>query len=225
MELVREVCSAGHAIRKDNRKPVRHPLRTLLVAGPGALALEDYKELMRNELNVKEVVLTADVEGVAVEVLAVVPGAIGPRLGEKTQQVIRAVKSGEWTRTDDGSIEAAGVVLEQGEFTLVLQPKDPDAGRSLPDRAGVVRVDLETDDELEREGLARDVVRLVQEKRRSEGLHVSDRILLELSLPAPMAVAVDEHRVWLMEQTLATDLKVQVGDPVEIKITLAAPGG
>jgi isoleucyl-tRNA synthetase len=225
MELVRQVCSAGHAIRKDNRKTVRHPLRTLLVAGPGALALEDYKDLIKDEVNVKEVVLSAEVEGVAVEVLTVVPGAIGPRLGEKTQQVIRAVKSGDWTRTEDGLIEAAGVVLEDGEFTLVLQPKDPGAGRALPDRAGVVRLDLETDDELEREGLARDVVRLVQEKRRSEGLHISDRIRLELALPEPMAIAVEEHRGWIMEQTLAILLEVVVGDSVEIKVTLAESGG
>jgi isoleucyl-tRNA synthetase len=225
MELVREVCSAGHAIRKENHKPVRHPLRTLLVAGPGALALEDYTELIKDEVNVKEVVLSAEVAGVAVEVLTVVPGAIGPRLGEKTQQVIRAVKSGEWTRLVDGRIEAAGVVLEDGEFTLILQPKDPEAGRSLPDRAGVVRVDLETDDELEREGLARDVVRLIQEKRRSEGLHISDRIRLELALPPPMAAGVEEHRGWVMEQTLATFLDVVLADSVGIKITLASSGG
>ena len=224
MELVREVCSSGHAIRKENRKTVRHPLQSLLVAGPRALDLEGYKELIKEELNVKEVLLTEDVSGIAEEVLTVVPSAIGPRLGEKTQAVIRAVKSGNWTRTPHGTIEAAGTTLVEGEFTLVLQPSDTGAGRALPDRAGVVRLDLETTEELEREGLARDVVRLIQEKRRSDGLHISDRIRLELGLPQEMAVAVEEHRNWVMEQTLATVLQIVVAESVDIRIALATSG-
>ena len=153
MELVREVCSAGHAIRKASNKRLRLPLSTLMVAGPRAHELRGYVDLIADEVNVKEVVLTDDVTGVADEVLTVVPSAIGPRLGEQTQKVIVAVKQCEWSRRDDGTVEAAGAVLGEDEYTLLLAAR-PDASRALPDRAGVVRLDLETTEALEREGRA-----------------------------------------------------------------------
>jgi isoleucyl-tRNA synthetase len=221
MELVREVCSTGHAIRKASNKRLRLPLQSLMVAGPRANELREYVDLIADEVNVKEVVLTDEVAGVADEVLTAVPGAIGPRLGEQTQKVIVAVKRGEWSRRDDGTVEAAGVVLRDDEYTLLLRPRDPEASRSLPDRAGVVSLHLDTSEALEREGVARDVVRLVQSARRDAGLHISDRVQLELSLPEPMAKAAEEHRLRIMEQTLAVDLTITVSESVGIKVELA----
>jgi isoleucyl-tRNA synthetase len=201
---------------------VRHPLKQLLVAGSGATDLADYVDLIADEVNVKEVRLTGDVSGVAHEVLPVVPSAIGPRLGAQTQAVIAAVKRGDWTQTTDGTVQAAGTALRDGEYTLLLRPSDEQAGRSLPGRAGVVQLDLETTDELEREGLSRDVVRLVQERRRDDGLHISDRIHLSLALPSAMSLAVEEHRGWVMDQTLAVSLTVTTAESVSIQITVAA---
>jgi isoleucyl-tRNA synthetase len=221
MELVREVCSAGHAIRKASNKRLRLPLQSLMVAGPRANELHEYVDLIADEVNVKEVRITYDVSDVADEELVVLPGAIGPRLGEQTQKVIASVKRGEWTRRDNGEIEAAGTVLYESEYTLVLRPRDPSASRALSDRAGVVRLDIETTEDLEREGLARDVVRLVQSARRDEGLHISDRIHLELSLPEPMAKAVEEHSARVKEQTLAVEMTVTVSESVGINLSVA----
>jgi len=220
MELVREVCSAVHAIRKANAKKVRWPLRSVTVAGPRAPELQAYVDLVADEVNVKQVLLTHDVSGAAEEVLTVVPSAIGPRLGERTQQVIAAVKRGNWSRSDSGSIVAAGVTLQDGEYEVVLKPHDESSARALPGRAGVVSVDLDTDEVLEREGMARDVVRKVQEERRSTGLHISDRIRLELTLPDEMALAVEEHREWVMEQTLALEMLLAIGPAIEIKVAV-----
>ncbi len=165
MELVREVCSAGHAIRKASNKRLRLPLQRLMVAGPRAHELGDYVDLIADEVNVKEVVLTDDVTGVADEVLTVVPSAMGPRLGSQTQKVIAAVKRGEWSVRDDGKIEAAGEVLFDSEYTLMLRPRDPSTSRALPTGRGSSSSTLETTEALEREGLARDLVRLVQSAR------------------------------------------------------------
>jgi isoleucyl-tRNA synthetase len=218
MELVREVCSAGHAIRKASNKRLRLPLQSLMVAGPRAHELSAYVEVIADEVNVKEVVLTDDVSGVADEVLTVVPAAIGPRLGSKTQKVIAAVKRGEWSRRDKGEIEAAGEILFDSEYTLLLRPRDERSGRALPDRAGIVSLDTETTEDLEREGLARDLVRLVQSARRDAGLHISDRIHIELSLPEAMSKAAEEHRGWIMEQTLAVQMTVAVSDSVRMEL-------
>jgi isoleucyl-tRNA synthetase len=218
MELVRDVCSAGHAIRKDSDRRNRLPLSSLTVAGPRAHELADYVDLITDEVNVKRVILTSDTDEIADQVLTVVPSQIGPRLGAQTQQVITAVKRGEWTRGQDETIEAAGVTLHEGEYSLVLRPRDEHSGRALSDGAGVVSVDLETTEELEQEGLARDLVRLVQAARRDAGLHISDRINLRLTLPEDMARAAEQHRTWIMDQTLAVTLEVTVGSSVEIDL-------
>jgi isoleucyl-tRNA synthetase len=227
MELVREVCSAGHAIRKESGRRLRLPLSRLTFAGPRALELADYLDLIAEEVNVKEVVLTAETSVIAEEVMTIVPSVIGPRLGADTQKVIAAVKRGEWTLKDDGTVEAAGITVAVGEYSLVLRPRDEHSARALGDGAGVVRLDLETTAELENEGLARDLVRLVQAHRRDEGLHISDRVHLVLALPEDMALAAQEHRDWIMEQTLATEMQVTAGEPTEpvsIELTVSAPG-
>lgn len=138
--------------------------------------------------------------------LQVVPGVLGPRIGADVQKVIKAVRQGNWSRQADGSVEVAGRTLEADEFSLRLAPHDEKAGRALPGGEGVVALDLVVTPELEAEGWARDVVRLVNEARRDAGLHVSDRIGLVLDVPDDVAAAVQRHRDYVMEQTLADEL-------------------
>jgi isoleucyl-tRNA synthetase len=139
-------------------------------------------------------------------VLSVVPAALGPRLGPRTQQVINAVRRGEWTRRGDGSIEAAGEVLLPDEYTLRLRPLDEAAGRVLPGDAGVVVLDLAVTAELKREGIARDVARIVQQARKDADLQVTDRIEVVVEAPGDIVSAVGEHEERFREQTLTTSL-------------------
>ena len=106
------------------------------------------------------------------------PRVLGPRLGGQVQQVIRAVKAGSWTQAGD-RVEAAGVVLEPGEYELKLAAADPDSTSALPGNTGLIALDLRVTPELAAEGTARDVVRIVQQARRDAGLAVSDRIRLD----------------------------------------------
>ena len=84
---------------------------------------------------------------------------------------------------------------------------------ALPGDDGLVILDVERRPSLEAEGMAHDVVRLVQQARRDAGLQVTDRIRLRAGrvLP-PVAVALYAHRAWVAEQTLAVDLDIQTGD-------------
>ena len=110
-------------------------------------------------------------------VLQVTPAALGPRLGRDTQAVIRAVREGDWRRDGD-TVVAGGIPLQDGEYSLRLVATDEAATVCLADGDGVVVLDLDVTDELEAEGLARDLVRAVQQARRDAGLAVSDRITL-----------------------------------------------
>jgi isoleucyl-tRNA synthetase len=207
MRLVREVCSAAHAVRKANGLRARLPLARLRVASLDADHLASYTALIADEVNVRDVVLTTDVREDAEQVLIAVPAALGPRIGGDTQKVLGAIKRGEWTRHHDGTVEAAGIRLEEGEYALVLRPRDPDASRSLPGALGVVSLDLTLTPELAAEGLARDIVRLVQESRKAADLHVADRIELTIAAAPDILAALDTHREHVAEQTQALSLE------------------
>src|SRR5439155_5388591 len=135
------------------------------------------------EVNVKEVHLETDIAPHATLVLQVEPRLVGPRLGRATQGVMQAARDGNWRRDGDGRVELAGQVLQPEEFTLLLQAVDEGASATLPGETGLVVLNLEVTPELQEEGLARDVVRLVQTARKEADLHISNRIHLVLGLP------------------------------------------
>ena len=213
MDLVREVCSAIHSVRKAAGLHARLPLARVTVAHHGAAGLGPFTDLIAEEVNVKAVTrFTPDPEAYAATSLAVVPAAIGPRLGAATQQVIRAVRAGEWEALGDGRIAVAGVVLEPGEFDLRHVPRDPAAGRVIDDERGVVVLDTEPTPELEAEGTARDLVRLVQQARRDADLVISDRIDLVLTVPGDVGAVLSVWGAELRRQTLAESLAVVTAD-------------
>jgi isoleucyl-tRNA synthetase len=208
MDLAREVCSAGHSIRKAAGRRARLPLSSLTVAAPGAGRLLAYADLIADEVNVQQVKLIETVGDLAETVLNVIPAALGPRLGPRTQHVIAATRKGDWAELPDGTVEAGGVKLEQGEFELRLRPSDPGSSRSLPGEVGIVSLDLETTPELEAEGLARDVIRFVQQARRDAGLNVTDRIRLWVGLPGTCVMIVERWRAHIATQVLATEIEI-----------------
>jgi len=210
MDLVREVVSAGHSVRKASGFHTRVPLPSVTVAGEAARSLAPYRELVADELNVKSVNLVTDVSQVADLVLQVVPAVCGPRLGPGTQQVIAAVRKGQWKRAPEGGVEAGGHVLVEGEYSLSLVPRDAASARALPGNGMVVSLELALTPELLREGLARDVVRQVQLARKNAGFDVSDhiRLFLDVSHFGELRQALEEHRAMISGEVLADELVV-----------------
>ena len=208
MDLARDVCSSTLSLRKTHQLRVRQPLSSLVVASSRATALADFVDVIKDEVNVRTVVLSADVDEHARRELAVTPAALGPRLGSDTQKVIRAVKQGDWTITDH-KVVAGGVELRDGEYSLMLVATGTGdrASTALADGSGIVVLDLAVDDDLRQEGVARDVIRLVQQARRDAGLHVSDRIRLTLGLPEDVGAAVRVHEQMVAAETLAREIR------------------
>ncbi|GAA0812350.1 isoleucine--tRNA ligase [Spirilliplanes yamanashiensis] len=202
MDAVRDVCSAALSLRKARALRVRLPLSTLTVATDRAAALRPFADLVADEVNVKEVVFTDAVADYCRQVLTVVPRALGPRVGGQVQQVIKAVKSGDWSLVD-GAPVAAGVTLQEGEYELKLVAADPEQSAPLPGGEGVVVLDTAVTPELAAEGLARDVVRVVQQARREAGLDVSDRVSVALAASGAVTDAVRAHRDFVAREVLA----------------------
>jgi isoleucyl-tRNA synthetase len=174
------------------------------VAAADAATLAPFADILRDEVNVKEVVLTEDVAAHGRFEVAVNARVCGPRLGGDTQKVIRAVKAGEWSAEPDGTVTAAGITLRPGEFTERLVAVDAERTAALPGNTGLVLLDTVVTPELAAEGAARDVVRVVQQARRDAGLDVSDRITLTVDAPAAVQDAVRAHEAFVAGEVLAT---------------------
>ncbi len=186
MDAVREASSVANALRKREGKRVRLPLPRLTVAVPDAASLTQFEAILRDELNVKTVDLVELGEDVAARYgiskrLTVNARAAGPRLGKQVQHVIAGAKAGVWEERD-GVVVVDGIELQEGEYDLTLEAGGADAGTaiSLLGDGGFVLLDTTTTPELEAEGLARDVIRAVQDTRKAAGFDVSDRIRLLL---------------------------------------------
>ncbi len=217
MDAVREVCSAASSVRKANGLRNRLPLALLTVAAPDARALAPYVDIIAEEVNVKRVELTDDVSTVGDAVLQLVPSVLGPRVGPDVQKLLRAVKDGDWSR-DSHTVVVAGRTMAQDEYVLRLVPRaraasDGAGSAALPGDRGLVVLDLDTTPELEAEGIARDVVRSVNEARRGQGLHVTDRIhlVLDTGHHDDVRAALRQWHDFVSEQTLARDVVLADG--------------
>jgi isoleucyl-tRNA synthetase len=225
MDRTRDVCSAAASLRKANGLRVRLPLPGLTVVATDAESLAGFTALIADEVNVREVTLLdpADAEARQVKVaqrLTINPRVAGPRLGPDVQRVIRASKSGDWSVSAPGSavgwgsgqestVVSGGIELRPGEYELVTEvSQDTGATTAMLPGGGFILLDTTVTPELAAEGLARDVVRAVQQARRAAGLGVSDRIGLTIAATPAAQEAIRAHRKLIATETLATAVEL-----------------
>ena len=209
MDRLRDVASTGLRLREDQGLRVRLPLASVTVAGRDANTLEPFTELLADELNVKAVNVTEEIGSLATFVLRPDGKALGPRLGKDVQTVFGAAKSGDWQSNDDGSVTVAGHVLAEDEYELALESPDDVVAAALRSNDAVVTLDTEVTPELAAEGLARDVVREVQNARKTEDLVVTDRIgVTVVEAASAVKAAIETHGTYIQGEVLATSLDV-----------------
>ena len=213
MERVRDACSTLLSLRKAEGLRVRLPLARAVVATPDAALLAPHIDILRDELNVKEVELTTDVDRFGSKELILNPKTLGPRLGGRTQDVIKAHKAGDWTITPDGTAVVGGVELQPEEFDFRVVSAGEGAVATLKGsfRAGGARYDGHARARAAREVPA-DLIRQIQQARRKADLDVSDRITLTVRGAADVVAAFEAHRTLVESETLATSSTAEV-DP------------
>lgn len=226
MDTVRDVCSAGSALRKAANLRNRLPLSRLTVVTDTDLS--GFEQLVADELNLKAVDLLAadapeaEAYGVS-QRLTVNARAAGPRLGKDVQLAIKGSKSGDWSVAEDGTVTAGGLALVEGEYALetVAGSADDDTAIGVLPRGGFVVLDTALTPELEAEGTARDLVRAVQQARKDAGLQVSDRIALTVSGPAATLDAARTHEAMVAEETLADSVSYAEAGEVSVEVAKA----
>jgi isoleucyl-tRNA synthetase len=209
--LVRRLVELGRAARTSAKARTRQPLARALVAAPGWEQLP--RELVAevaDELNVAELTEIGAVGGDLVDVSVKVDfRAVGRRLGKRVQAVAQAVAAADPAelvaayRAGTATVEVDGERLPLADGDLIVT-ETPREGWTVASGGGLtVALDLTLTPELERAGLAREVIRLVQEARKNSGLAVSDRIELWWTADGAVAEALREHADGLAAEVLA----------------------
>ena len=202
MRRVQMVVSVGKQLREQYKLRNRLPLNKLTVAGAD---LSEYGDIIRDELNVKSVEFTDNINDVADAFVYLITPKIGARLGGALKQIIPAVKQGDYEIRDD-KLYVCGYELNADEFENRLTVRDGVTGAALPDNTAVVVLDTEINSELVAEGLANDALRFIQDSRKVAGLDVSDRINLEYSADPALANAIEQHRARIMRDALIKNM-------------------
>jgi isoleucyl-tRNA synthetase len=215
MRLVRRVVELGRSARAEAKVRTRQPLRRALVgsAAFGALS-DDLRRDVAEELNVGALESLADAGGDLVDFSA--KGnfrALGKRFGKDTPKVAGAIAAADAARlaaalrdTGRATVDVDGTPTELDSNEIVVSERPREGWSVVNDQGETIALDLELTPELVRAGLAREVVRLVQEARKSSGLDVSDRIALWWRAEGETAAALTEHAQLIAEEVLAVSV-------------------
>lgn len=229
MELARKLSSQVLSLRKREMIRVRQPLRRIMVPAlddASAARLAAIEDLIRTEVNVKEVEVIRDGGGI---VKSIKPDfkALGPKHGKRMKAIAAAVNALPAEAADEleskGSIE---LVPEDGQGAIELMVSDVQiATEDIPgwlvsSEAGVtVALDITIDEELKSEGLSRELVNRVQNLRKDTGLEVTDRITLSIDANDDLKHRLGGNLDYIRTQTLAQDVEwTNHAEAVEIEL-------
>ncbi|MDQ3095221.1 MAG: DUF5915 domain-containing protein, partial [Actinomycetota bacterium] len=219
MALTRRLVELGRSARAEAKVKTRQPLRRALVPSSAfALLSEELKTQIAAELNLE----TVESLGAAGDLVDHTARAnfrsLGRRFGKQTPQVAAAIAAADPTALAEAlaTTGAATVDFDGGvEVTSddVIISERPREGWSVVNEHGeTIALDVHLTPELKRAGLARDVIRLVQEARKSHGLDVSDRIRLRWQGGPGVSDAVRAHSHEIAREVLATELTQTLAD-------------
>jgi len=224
MHVARDAVELGRAARAQAKLKLRQPLGEAVVvaADREREAIGRLESIVLDELNVKRLRYVSQAGELGRFELKPNYRALGPRFGKRMPQVAQAVAAldadtAAATLRDGGTvavnIDGKDHPLSADDLQLVLKPLE---GYQV-ERSGThaVALNLQLDDGLRREGLAREVVHAVQAARKSAGLEVEDRISLTLGGDDELLAAAREHEDYVAGETLATSLAYDSADGAE----------
>ncbi len=212
MFLAKTVVSLGLAARGKLKLKVRQPLQKIQVAIGGQFNPELLKAqsgIIMEELNVKEVELIRDAKEVATVIAKPNAKLLGPKFGKEVQSIIQEAKAGHFEKLANGNLKVLGHELTPQEIEIGYQGKE---GASIETAEGIlVALDTVITPELEMEGVARDVVRQIQDLRKAAKYHVSDRIKIAVIGVKPELLA--KFGDTIKSETLATSIELDILEP------------
>ena len=216
MDLAREICNSALSIRNTYNIRIRQPLSSVIIYHKSScnFLTEEYQEIVKSEVNVKELKIVNELKDVASLELKLNFPLLGKRMPNKIQNAIQYVKQEKWKQIENERISLGNeLVIEKEEYELLLKANS-EFSSVFDNNKGVVVLDTTLNDELILEGLARDVVRFIQETRKQADFHISDRIMVIVKTEnGKIKKAIDKWNEYIKEQTLSS--RINVGDEDE----------
>jgi isoleucyl-tRNA synthetase len=216
MVVARQLVTLGHAARNDAAIKVRQPLRRALVVLPRAVGLSPaLAEQVADELNVKVLEPVEDLEGLLD--YAVTPDfrRLGPRVGPLMPKLKAALGDADGAAlrralSDDGRVvvNVDGERVELGPDDVQIRARAHEEFVLAEDAGLAVALDTTLDDELRGEGLARELVRTVNDLRKAQGLELADRVRVEVQADGVVGEAARRHGTWIAGEVLAAEWSV-----------------
>ena len=216
---VRTIVSSALALRSKNTIKVRQPLETLTVALPKKIqqsVIKEYEDVILEEINVKKLEFATDMSRWK---LLVSPDArkIGPRFGKETQELIKLCKAGDCIINENGtvSVPKSGPVkfkLNADEVSIGYLSTDGNAGTDVISQNGIVAsLSTEISEELKLEGIARDIIRAIQDLRKQADYAIADRIVISIKGNEQVVKAVTSFAEMIKRETLSREIQ-EAGD-------------
>jgi len=215
MLTARETVRLGLSARTGAKLKLRQPLRAAVIVAAGAerVAIERLADVVRDELNVKELRFVSQADELGSYEVKPNYRALGPRFGRLMPQVAAAIEALEPAHVAsalrDGHTVGINVDGHDHELTgddLILAMRPLEGYQLEREGSHAVALELEIDDALRREGLAREIVHAVQAARKAAGLEVEDRIVLRLAGDPELVGAAREHEGYVAGETLAVEV-------------------
>jgi isoleucyl-tRNA synthetase len=229
MEAVRRTVELGRAARAQAKVKVRQPLRRAVIVATEAerAAIEAQSDLVTSELNVKQLEFVSERSELVTYRVRPDYRKLGPRFGKQMPQVAAAIEALDAAHVAEAieagrevgvSVEGKDHTLSGDEVSLVMEPLE---GYQVEAEAGhAVALELELDEELRREGLAREIVHAIQNARKGAGLDIADRIELRLGGDDELLEVAREHESYIAGETLATEVSYDGAGPDSIAATI-----
>ncbi|MDH3955021.1 MAG: DUF5915 domain-containing protein, partial [Gammaproteobacteria bacterium] len=222
--VVQKVVGLARAARGQSGVRTRQPLSRLLVRAPSdeaAKALEDHQDQILEELNVKAIEFIARDAGLVsyrikpnLPVLGKQYGKLIPVIRKALEEADGASIAGAVARGETFEIDAGGKKLELGGDDVLIETESAEGYACGEDGGYLTALDTSLDEALIEEGLAREIVRSIQDARKQAGLEVSDRIALGVSGSDGIERALAKHRDYIMSETLATNWETGQAQPL-----------
>jgi isoleucyl-tRNA synthetase len=216
MALAMQIAALGRSARSTSNVKLRQPLaRARVYAGDRAADLQDLAELVTDELNVKVLEFVASEADLVEYEIGLLPNVLGPKHSRRFPLLRRAVSAGDATalaRCFQAGLSAT-VELDDGGPAVQLLPEEVEVrlrgreGYAVAEEKGlVVAVDVTLTPELEREGLARDLVRRIQTMRKEADFQLDDRIVTYYDVGEELNAVVAEWAAYIQAETLSLEL-------------------
>jgi isoleucyl-tRNA synthetase len=220
MRLARETASQGLSARSNVGIKVRQPLAQVLVyVKEGRAELdEDLIEIVRDELNVKDLAFVQDAESLLAYRILPDNRLLGPKYGADFPKIQAALSKKDPDQITELVNEGKSVPLDLDDKQITLKPEEiiirTEAAEGLStvdSKLLSVAIETEITPDLRSEGLAREIVRRIQDFRKQADFDIADRIQLVYKATPDLKQAIETHRDYVMEETLSVEMSE--GDP------------